>query len=171
MKIRKAVLKDAKSIAKVHVDSWRTTYENIVPAAFLQGLTYEEREKIWVSEIPNGHVFVAEKEDGQIVGFACGGKERSGSYKNFDGELYAIYLLKSYQGMGLGKSLVETVAVYLQGIGITSMIVQVLEENSACYFYEALGGKKVGSEVINISGKRINELVYGWNDIGEIGSK
>jgi hypothetical protein len=31
MKIRKAVLTDAKGIAKVHVDSWKTTYDNIVP--------------------------------------------------------------------------------------------------------------------------------------------
>jgi len=31
VKIRKAVLADAKGIAKVHVDSWRTTYANLLP--------------------------------------------------------------------------------------------------------------------------------------------
>lgn len=40
MKIRKAVLTDAKGIAKVHVDSWRTTYKNIIPDEFLKKFTY-----------------------------------------------------------------------------------------------------------------------------------
>lgn len=30
MKIRKAEITDAEGIAKVHVDSWKTTYKNIV---------------------------------------------------------------------------------------------------------------------------------------------
>ncbi|GHH98705.1 hypothetical protein AM1BK_22480 [Neobacillus kokaensis] len=29
--------------------------------------------------------------EGEIVGFSSGGKERSGKYNGFDGELYAIY--------------------------------------------------------------------------------
>ena len=45
--IRKAELEDAKGIAKVHVDSWRTTYKGIVPDTFLENLSYENREQIW----------------------------------------------------------------------------------------------------------------------------
>ncbi|NYE07104.1 hypothetical protein F4694_003889 [Bacillus niacini] len=40
---KKAVLTDAKGIAKVHVDSWKTTYTNIVPDAYLNSLDYEGR--------------------------------------------------------------------------------------------------------------------------------
>lgn len=40
MNIRKAVLADSKGIAKVHVDSWRTTYKNIIPDEFLKKLSY-----------------------------------------------------------------------------------------------------------------------------------
>lgn len=36
--IRKAVLTDAEGIAKVHVDSWKTTYANIVPDEYLDNL-------------------------------------------------------------------------------------------------------------------------------------
>lgn len=35
MKIRKAYLNDALGVAKVQVDSWKTTYKNIVPEAYL----------------------------------------------------------------------------------------------------------------------------------------
>jgi len=34
MKIRRATLQDAENIAKVHVDSWRTTYQNLLPKEF-----------------------------------------------------------------------------------------------------------------------------------------
>lgn len=53
MNIRKAVLSDAKGIAKVHVDSWRTTYANIMTEAYLNQLSYEKREEMWNSNISN----------------------------------------------------------------------------------------------------------------------
>ncbi|BDI14956.1 hypothetical protein ANSO36C_07580 [Nostoc cf. commune SO-36] len=48
MAIREANLADAPAIAKVHVDTWRTTYSNLMPAKFLADLSYEERETKWV---------------------------------------------------------------------------------------------------------------------------
>ena len=43
MFIRKANIEDAMGIAKVHVDSWRTTYKGIVPEVFLENLSYDEK--------------------------------------------------------------------------------------------------------------------------------
>lgn len=84
MMIRKARSEDAKGIAKVHIDSWRTTYRGIVPDTYLKALHYEEKEEIWKRAILTGSVFIAENEEGQIVGFANGGKERSGQYSGYD---------------------------------------------------------------------------------------
>ncbi|WP_409304580.1 GNAT family N-acetyltransferase [Peribacillus sp. SCS-155] len=168
MKIREAVLTDAKAIAKVHVDSWKTTYANIVPSDYLHNLTYENREQLWINSIPNGGVYVAENEKGQIIGFSSGGKERSGIYNQLDGELYAIYILKQYQGKGLGRMLVKPVVDALIKKGFNSMLVMVLKDNSSRLFYEALGGKKVDSVEIEIGGKKLSELVYGWEDIRKI---
>ena len=42
--VREAVPADARAIARVHVDSWRTTYRDIVPDSVLSQLSYEERE-------------------------------------------------------------------------------------------------------------------------------
>ncbi len=165
MKIRKAVLADASGIAKVHVDSWRSTYTGIVPDEHLQNLSYESREMMWKKGIPNGHIFIAENEEGEVVGFACGGQERSGEYGNFHGELYAIYILKEYQGRGLGKKLVAPVVRQLLGKHITNMLVLVLEENKSCLFYEALGARKLDSVEVEIGGKTLKEAVYGWDDL------
>ncbi len=42
--LREANVLDAAAIAKVHVDSWRTTYAGVVPEDFLAQLSYEQHE-------------------------------------------------------------------------------------------------------------------------------
>ncbi|MBT2736203.1 GNAT family N-acetyltransferase [Bacillus sp. ISL-7] len=168
IKIRKAVITDAKGIAKVHVDSWKTTYANIVPNEYLNNLIYEEREQIWINNIPDGGVYVAENNKGEIIGFSSGGIERSGKYNGFDGELYAIYILIEYQGQGIGTALVKPIIDEIKEMGLKSMLVLVIEDNSSRLFYEALGGKKIDTIKVEIAGKKLSELVYGWDDIRSI---
>lgn len=168
MRVRKAVSADAKGIAKVHVDSWQTTYANIVPKEFLNGLTYERREQLWRSNIPNGGVYVAETEQKEIIGFSSGGEKRKDEYPGYTGELYAIYILKENQRNGLGKLLVKSIVEELKQQNISTMIVKVLEDNDSFLFYEAIGGKKIDTVDIQISGKKLNERVYGWDDISNL---
>lgn len=47
MYIVKANLHDAKEIARVHVDSWRETYEGIMPKEVLDKKSYEKRGALW----------------------------------------------------------------------------------------------------------------------------
>lgn len=168
IKIRKAILSDAKGIAKVHVNSWKTTYANIVSDEYLSNLSYESREKMWTNAIPNGDVYVAESHEGIIVGFSKGGKERSNKYNGYDGEIYAIYILKEYQGKGIGKALVKPVIDEIKGMGLNSMLVLVLKDNISRLFYESLGGRKIDTVEVEIGGKKFSELVYGWEDIRNI---
>ncbi|WP_396126184.1 GNAT family N-acetyltransferase [Anaerobacillus sp. CMMVII] len=86
---------------------------------------------------------MAENSEGEIVGFSSGGKERSGKYNGYNGELYAIYVLKEYQGQGYGKALVKPIIDEISGMGLNSMLVLVLEDNTSRLFYEALGGKNL----------------------------
>lgn len=168
MKIRKATPSDAYDIAKVQVDTWKTTYKNIVPNNFLNQMTYESREKQW-EQVMNVHpVFVAETETGEIIGFANGGAERTGDYPDYTGELYALYILEAYQKRGVGKLLLKSVVAELIQKNITSMIVLVLEANEACLFYEALGAQQIDTLNIKISDKQLNESVYGWRDIRKL---
>jgi hypothetical protein len=45
--IRPAHLDDAPGIARVHVDSWRTTYKGVIPDTILANLSYEARTQQW----------------------------------------------------------------------------------------------------------------------------
>lgn len=166
MKIRKAKLADAKGIAHVHVDSWLATYRNIIPDTYLNQLSYEAREQLWVENIKAENNFVAENDGGEIIGFADGGKERTGKYAKLKGELYSIYILPHHQGKGIGRSLMKRVVEHLEESGHNSMLVWVLEENPSRGFYEKMGGKKVDRKTLTISGKVLNEIAYGWEDIG-----
>lgn len=80
--VRLAVPDDALAIARVHVDSWRSTYAGIVPQDFLDGLSYERRAEVWRRSLTNPEsqsvMVVAEDETGRIIGFAVGGPERIG---------------------------------------------------------------------------------------------
>ncbi|TAG73606.1 MAG: GNAT family N-acetyltransferase [Oscillatoriales cyanobacterium] len=163
MIVREAKIADAPAIAQVNLDTWRTAYRNIIPADYLAKLSYEKRENNWqeiLSNVKNtgDYVCVAENNSGQVVGFAAGGCERTGKYV-YRGELFAIYILEEYQRQGIGRQLVRSVATKL------AMLAWVLGDNSACRFYEFLGGKKVEEQQTSRAGVLVKEIAYGWTDI------
>lgn len=47
MIVREAKVSDATGIALVYVESWRTTYKNILPSNFLMNLSYKRREAMF----------------------------------------------------------------------------------------------------------------------------
>ena len=65
--IRKATQEDAPSIARVQIETWRATYREIVPAAYLTGLNEEDRTIRWREHLNSSErVFVAER-DGEVL--------------------------------------------------------------------------------------------------------
>lgn len=167
MLIRKAEIGDVAGIAIVHVDSWRSTYKGIVPDKFLDSLSYGTREQVWTTGVKENIVYIAEDENGKVVGFATGGKERIGKYEAYVGELYAIYLLKEQQGKGVGRMLFQSVVENLKENKLDSMLIWAIEDNPACRFYEALGGKKIDTTEIEIAGKKLRKAAYGWDNISD----
>ena len=168
MNIRAALPADAHGIARVHVDSWRTTYVGIVPDKVLARLSYGNRERFWHNVLTERDsqtvVFVAEDNAGQIAGFASGGPEREG-IEGYQGELYAIYLYADSQARGAGRQLTVNVAQALAARGLNSMLAWVLADNPACGFYEALGGNQITSKDITIGDATLREIAYGWPQI------
>lgn len=169
--IRAAMAGDAGGIARVHVESWRSTYRGIVPDRFLAGLSVEQREQVWhrniITDRPDYRVFIAENVSGRVIGFADGGPERTGD-RQYPGELYAIYLLAGEQRRGVGRRLVRAVAEHLCGRAIPAMLLWVLAENPARRFYEAIGGRELRSQPIEIGGARLDEVAYGWDDVAAL---
>ncbi|MGH2458841.1 MAG: GNAT family N-acetyltransferase [Chloroflexota bacterium] len=168
MRCRDAACSDAASIARIHVDSWRTTYRGVIPDDVLARLSYAARQAEWESGLchPDGAqiVFVAEDPDDGIVGFACGGPERTGD-PLYQGELYAIYILESHQRRGIGQELTRRVAGRLIEAGLTGMQVWVLVDNPSRGFYEKLGGLTVRTRNITFGNAQLEEVAYGWRNL------
>jgi ribosomal protein S18 acetylase RimI-like enzyme len=167
--IRPALPVDAAEIARVHVDSWRTSYRGLLADDFLESLSEAGYTERWRRVIGDGtsRVFVVEEPEG-IVGFASGGRERAGE-SGFEGELYAIYIVAGSQRLGHGRELVRAMAAALRDIGLSDMIVWVLRDNvPAREFYERLGGSYVRSQPITIGATTLEEMSYGWRSLDDI---
>ncbi|MCE2527578.1 MAG: GNAT family N-acetyltransferase [Actinomycetia bacterium] len=170
MHIREAEWSDAAAIARVHIDTWRSTYAGIVPDDHLASLSYNRGESWWEGVLsrdqPTRRVFVAQQRGGEVIGFAGGGPEREGD-PTYRAELFFIYVLAEYQRSSLGRRLVASVARRLLVNGLSSMLVWVLEDNhGARRFYESLGGEELASKTIAVGGTDLVEVSYGWKDIG-----
>ena len=162
--VRAATEHDAGAISHVHVQSWRTTYADIVPEANLASLNEAEREVLWREWLTRDiQVYVAEL-NGEVVGFVSGGPLRE-PLQEFDAELFAIYLLKQAQGRGIGTALLRKLARSLRTKGFKSMVVWVLESNASSHFYAQSGALPVLSKEIEIGGVVLPVLAYGWPNL------
>lgn len=81
-------------------------------------------------------------------------------------------LMESYMQFifcqGISKALVKPIIDEIIGMGLSSMLVLVLKDNNSRHFYEVLRGEKINTVEVQIAGKRLIELVYGWEDIRNI---
>jgi ribosomal protein S18 acetylase RimI-like enzyme len=169
--IREAVPADARAMARVHVDSWRTTYRGIIADSVLDELSYELRERNWHSALTEhsdrNFIHVVESDDGRVVGFVAAGKGREGR-PDFQAEVFAIYVLQEFHGRGCGKALMLASAERLLQEGMRSMLLWVLVENPSRGFYERLGGKRLEEKQITIDGESLTEVAYGWADLQDL---
>lgn len=164
MVIRPATTDDAAAIAHVHVESWRTTYKGMMPQAYLDGLSVNERAGQWREWLTLPYpVFVAEI-NAEIVGFAGGGAIRE-PLLDYDAELFAIYLLKEAQGKGTGTALLRTIGAELTKRNLRSMVAWVVKDNSSGEFYRKSGAVPLSSKEIEIGGATIPVIAYGWREL------
>ena len=172
LKIREAGPEDAAAIARVQVETWHTTFRGTLPEDFLAGINLESQTPRWEEELNDparaSFLFVAETINGEVLGFASCGPERKGD-SEFDGELYAIYILEAFQRAGLGRALTLAVVERLMAAGFRSMLIWALEVNDAGRrFYEKLGGRLLRTGSVTRDLHTFPTVGYGWTDIAAL---
>lgn len=165
--VRSAETRDASAMAAVQVETWKTTYATIVPLAFLETLSVEERTRAWQVQLAreHSHILVCE-DDGGVFGFASAGRIRE-PVEAYDAELYAVYFYQRYQRHGAGRRLLYELAAQLRAAGFASMLAWVLEANPSVAFYQKLGAVQVAQKVIEIGTASLTELAMGWSSLRE----
>jgi ribosomal protein S18 acetylase RimI-like enzyme len=176
--IRVAALEDTPGLARMHVASWRETYVGILPDAMLSSLSVESRKIMWdqVMSQPmtagSTVVHLAEYNE-EIIGFGSCGSQRTEHLKEkgYDGEISAIYVLREYQGRGLGAKLRLAMAADLLSRGFSAAALWVLRDNPpARRFYERYGAQIIAEREDARGDTVLAELAYGWRHLEELGA-
>lgn len=170
--IRKAKEEDAKEIAYVNAYTWLTTYKGLMPDELLEERvkTIDDRVPKIINAIKTKDNFYVALDGNKVVGIMSYGKSRNQDYID-SGEIKSIYILKDYQGLGLGKSLFMTGIKELLNMGFNSMILNVLDGNDAILFYQKYGGKKVSEKIDDFGGTILKENVMYFDNLEDIYSK
>lgn len=176
--IRQAYPKDAEGIAFVKYHTWLTTYRGLIPDYVLDNLSLTANNQKWFKRLQENqnnesdfNVLVAEiinkcderQESKNIVGMTFGGPQRSSDY-SYEGEIYAIYVLKEYQQLGIGTKLFLKMNEILRNQNMNSLLVWVVKGNPSTAFYQKMGGKPLEEKIAIVHNAQVHEIGYVWNN-------
>ncbi len=102
--VRRAETGDADAITAVHDAAWRYAYEGMIPAKELARIIARRGPRWWDRAIRRGTAILVIEVGGTMCGYATFGPNRARNLVQ-KGEVYEIYLLPEYQGVGLGTRL------------------------------------------------------------------
>ena len=180
MVIRSAHPADAPAMGRVIVETFLTAHQGMMPEE-----AWNKRKAEWTSEVSARNweralqaiaqdphcrdcIYVAEDESTEIVGLAMGipSETQSADHAEQIGEVCVCYVHPRCQGQGIGRRMVQAVAMQLAQEGMTTLHIAVLKANApARRFYEALGGQVVGERECDEEGFLLPSVVYGWTDL------
>lgn len=169
MRVRVARPDDAAALARIYVAAWRDAYAGILPDAMLVGMSDVRHAAAWQQELQtrdkHSDTLVVEDEHG-VFGLLTVGPARRASRAQLEGgEIYRLYVAPERQGEGAGKALLMASFDWLITRDIDAVIVWVLAENPSRFFYEAMGGTRLGEKTDSFGGTKVREIAYGWNDL------
>ena len=142
---------DREGRALVHYAAWQETYTGLMPEDVLSAHTLEHCRKM--AKAPRGETYVAlDRENGdRVVGFVCyQQKARDIASVPDAAEITALYVLRAFQGLGLGRMLLERC---IQSLYRDKAVLFVLKGNeNAIRFYEHMGFRLTGHETRSHNG-------------------
>jgi ribosomal protein S18 acetylase RimI-like enzyme len=127
--IRAAQPQDARPIAELHVASWRAGYRALMPEAYLDELSVEDRVALWETILADGQTTVLIAGD-PIAGFVAFNEETA--------EIGALYVDPPRFRTGVGTALLA--AAHERLARHPEIVLWVLDGNDAARaFYERHG--------------------------------
>ena len=169
--IRLARPQDAEDLALVHEQSWRSTYQGMLPHLVLEKRIAARSKSWWKRTLAYSRGILILKVEGEPAGYAHVGPSllstqprQAGPRGVYKGEIFELYLAPVYQGLGFGSRLFEAARETLISRGIApGLVVWALTGNEqACQFYRAKGGKELGEVNDCFSGVKVRKTGFGW---------
>ena len=165
--IRYNRLEDQSQMARIKIDGWQNTYDQIIASKYLKGMDYEEQTQRYYRSFDEykNRVLVAVKGN-EVLGYACfDPKEKDFKY---DSELESLYIKNSEHNKGIGTALFKEVSKELLANGRKNMIVWCLVDNTnAINFYKNLGGIISETKMAQIGDEKYEEYGF-YYDLEEL---
>jgi len=162
VRIRKAESSDASALADVFRESWLASYRGIIPQLHLETMISRRGAEWWRSALRSGESVMVLEVAEQIGGYATWGVSRGRAKQQ--GEIYEIYLLPTFQGLGLGERLFEACRHQLDMRKLNGLIVwSLLENKPAIDFYWRRGGRPIAQAYDRIGGSRLEKIGFAWS--------
>ncbi len=160
--IRRSRAGDAVALAALHAEAWRYAYRGVIPGLVLERMVARRGPGWWRRMHAVGGTTTILEFGKEAAGYATHGRSRSGR-AGAQGEIYELYLRPEYHGAGLGRKLFEAARDELRAAGLRGLVVRSLAENEpACRFYRAMGGREFGRGAERVAGTRLAMVAFHW---------
>jgi ribosomal protein S18 acetylase RimI-like enzyme len=162
LSVRQARPSDAADLARVYIESWQDTYAGLISHSLLGAMSLKHHTARWQTTMRGpGSVLVVEDGVHGAIGLASLGAARDGVL-GFDGEIYTLYVDPAFFGRGAGRALMAGAFERLKDRKYRSCLVWAHARNNACFFYEAMGGRRVAERTTRTMGEPTPEIAFGW---------
>ena len=158
--IRDGIKEDAEKIAKIKIDNWRKTYSKIFPEDFLNNLDVTKEKEKYLNNLKNKNIIIYEKEEKPIA-YCYYGKSENTKFKDYEGEVFALYVENNCQEHGVGTKLLQYAIKDLAKKSKKIFLWCAKENTRAISFYKKNGFKIIGEEIENIGGKNVEKVALG----------
>lgn len=141
LQIREMRGHDIPEKAVVHAQTWRETYAGMLPDDLNAHITPQFAERL-AHEQADWLTTLVALWDGHIVGYASFSAAREQLGRTDATELCNLYVLRSHQGLGVGRALVDAVR---ERIGESDLVLTVFARNEQAQgFYQHVGFRLTG---------------------------
>jgi len=160
---RRAEAADAQGISVVHETAWRQAYTGMIPHKALDTMVRRRDHEWWARAIRYSTRILVLEVMGEIAGYATLGSNRVSTLPQ-NGEVYELYLMPEYQGVGLGKRLFLAARQELARLGLAGCVVWVLEDNDpAIKFYSNAGGADIAEGGETFNGTKLGKIAFAFD--------
>lgn len=141
LNIRKASKEDCEVIASIKKQVWKTTYLGIYPDKKINKFDIEYNEKKFKKMIDDHQqILYVVLDDLKIIGYFSFGKILR-PFENYQYDIGLLYLLKEYQGKGVGTKIFLFCKEALKEKDVNEFIISCNKYNlPAQEFYKKMGG-------------------------------
>jgi ribosomal protein S18 acetylase RimI-like enzyme len=162
MKIRRARQSDLQNIAAIHIESWKSSYPDVLPAEFLADKIDREFTQHWEDIVILHEDIVLVAEENSIVGFVAAWCRPTPFIDN-------LHVRPSQRSKKIGSTLMKAVAEELISRGHKTAYLWVFESNAkAIRFYERLGGVQKEQSRKTVFENDVPSRKIEWDDLTTI---